>query len=150
MSDIYNIDMRSYRIIGWISFFLSFVGTVSALLAREYFPALGFVVLSLVGLYIALGAGVFQINSRHIEHRSYFGTWQITWNEISDAEIGIADGTIILKGENKRFVLSPPSWWSCSNKDEILEFVFNMLESRGVTLISSKIAAYKTMKNTRV
>jgi len=146
----YHVEMRSYRLVGWVCLVFFTFCTVAAFLSGHYWPALGLAVFAVLGLYIVLGAGSFDIDGDRITHRSWFGTWQILWDEINHAEVGETDGTLVLTGIDKRFVLSPPGWWSGPAKEEALRFVVKQLEARRLSPQPSRSAAYKIMKNTRI
>jgi hypothetical protein len=148
--DKYHIEMRSYRIIGWCWIALCTVGLIVALFIQQYLLAGGCVVSAAFGAYMVLGSGSFDIDSEGLFHRSSFGAWQIRWNEISGVEVGAGEGTMVLHGNNKRFILSSPGGWDESVKDEAFAFVTRQLESREIPFKPSGVAAYKIMKNTRV
>ena len=145
----FHIEMRPYRLVGYACFVLFSAGAAGALWARQYWPALGLAAFALVGLFIVLGAGSFTIDVDRVTHKSWFGEWQIRWNEVIKAEFS-ASGTLLLIGSNKRFVLSPPSWWAGSQKELAASFVANQLQTRNVLPQLSRSADYKLMKNTRV
>ncbi|MDG4475467.1 PH domain-containing protein [Thiovibrio frasassiensis] len=148
--DNYHIEMRPYRIIGWAWLVFCLFGLTAALLSQLYWPALGCTFSSLFGLYMALGAGSFDIDSNGLTHRSSFGTWHIRWDEIANVEIGEMEGTLVLHGRNKRFILSSPGGWDGAVKEEAFAFVVKQLEARNIPPKPSRSAAYKIMKNTRV
>lgn len=148
--DTYHIDMRSYRNVGWVWFAVCLAIMVAALLSGLYLPAAGIGFSSLFGGYMALGAGSFDIDSTGLTHTSSFGAWQIRWDEITRVEIAEVEGTLVLHGPDKRFVLSSPSWWPDSVKQEAFAFVIGQLETRNIPPIPSRTAGYKFMKNTRV
>jgi hypothetical protein len=148
--DKYHIEMRSYRIIGWGWIALCVVGLIVALLIQQYLLAAGCLVSAAFGAYMVLGSGSFDIDSEGLCHRSSFGAWQIRWDEIARVEVGAGEGTMVLHGNNKRFILSSPGGWDESVKDEAFAFVTRQLESREIPFKPSGVAAYKIMKNTRV
>lgn len=146
----YNVEMRAYGIVGWVALLAFGAGAVGAFFSGEPWPALGFGAFSAGGVYLILGAGRFDFTNEAIRHKSFWGTWKISWEEISHAEIGETDGTIVFYGCNKRFVLSPPSWWSGSDKEGALAFIEHNIKQRGIIISPSKSAAYKIMKNTKL
>jgi hypothetical protein len=148
--DKYHIEMRSYRIIGWGWLVLCAIGMIVAILSKRYWPAVGCAFSALFGAYMVLGSGSFDIDSDGLIHKSSFGTWQIRWDEISSVEIGEVEGTMVLHGSHKRFILSSPGGWDASVKDDALAFVIKQLEARNIPPQPSGTAAYKIMKNTRV
>ena len=148
--DNYRIEMHSSRIIGWGWLVLCAIGMIVTFFFGRYWLAVGCVFSSLFGVYMVLGSGSFDIDSDGLIHKSSFGTWKIRWDEITRAEIGEVEGTIVLHGSNKRFILSSPGGWDVSVRDNALAFVFKQLETHGIPSQQSKNAAYKIMKNTRV
>ena len=148
--NIYHIEMRSYRIIGWGWIALCAVGLIVALLIQQYLLAGGCVVSAAFGAYMVLGSGSFDIDSDGLFHRSSFGAWQIRWVEISRVEVGAGEGTMVLHGNNKRFILSSPGGWDESVKDEAFAFVTRQLKSRKIPFKPSGVAACKIMINTSV
>lgn len=147
--DNYHIEMRPYRIIGWTWCTFCLFGMGAALVSQLYWSAMGCAVSSLFGVYMALGAGNFDLDSNGLTHRSSFGTWHIRWEEITSVEIGEVEGTLVLHGGNKRFILSSPGGWD-AGKEEAFAFVIKQLEARDIPPKPSRTAAYKIMKNTRV
>lgn len=148
--DNYHIEMRSYRIIGWGWTAFCGLGLVVALLSKLYWPAAGCAFSALFGAYMVLGSGSFDIDREGLIHKSSFGTWQILWDEISSVEVGEVEGTMVLHGSNKRFILSSPGGWDTSVRDDAFAFVVKQLEARNIPPQPSGSAAYKIMKNTRV
>jgi hypothetical protein len=148
--DQYHIEMRSYRIIGWGWIALCAVGLIVVLLTQQYLLAGGCVVSAAFGAYMVLGSGSFDIDNEGLFHRSAFGAWQIRWDEISGVEVGAGEGTMMLHGNNKRFILSSPGGWDEAVKDEAFAFLSRQLESREIPFKASGVAACKIMKNTRV
>ncbi|MDD3814766.1 MAG: hypothetical protein PHZ02_08975 [Desulfocapsaceae bacterium] len=146
----YHIEMRSYRIIGGGWMVLCAIGMFVTFLSQLYWQSAGCAFSSLFGAYMVLGSGSFDIDSEGLTHQSYFGKWQIRWDEISRVEIGEVEGTMVLHGSNKRFILSSPGGWDASVKDEAFAFVIKQLEARNIPPQPSGTAAYKIMKNTRV
>ena len=142
--------MRTYRIVGWVCLAFSVLCIVGALWIGQYWPVIVFSFFALLGIYIVMGAGSFDIDSNHIKHTSRFGAWQIGWDEISQVEVGEMDGTLVLKGNNKRFILSPAGWWAGPDKSDAIAFVDKQLETRKLSPRASRTAAYKVMKNTRI
>lgn len=146
----YHIEMRSSRIIGWGWLIFCTAGLIITLLSGLYWPAAASAFSELFGVYMVLGAGSFDINRDGLIHTSSFGTWQIRWEEITKVEVGEVEGTIVLHGSNKRFILSSPGGWDESIKDQALAFIFQQIATHEIPTYQSKNAAYKIMKNTRV
>lgn len=148
--DMHHIEMRSYRILGWAWLVLCALGMIAAFLDQLYLPGAGFTLASLFGVYAVLSAGSFAIDAQGLTHQSSFGKWHIRWDEITRVEIGEVEGTLVLHGNNKRFILSSPGWWSAAEKEAAFAFVVKQLEARNIPPQPSRIAGYKMMKNTRV
>lgn len=144
----FHVEMRSFRWVGYGALALFSICAVAAFRAGQHWPAVGLAGFAALGLYAALAAGSFAIDDRSISHRSTFGNWSMLWSEVSRAEFG-PGGTLVLLGENKRFVLSPPSWWAGQEKALAAAFVARQLEAQGIVPSPSRIADYRTMKNTR-
>jgi len=147
--DMYHIDMRSYRIIGWGWITICALGLMISILSQQYLLAAGCIVSAVFGAYMVLGSGSFDIDSEGLFHKSSLGAWKIRWDEISRVEVS-GEGTMVLHGSNKRFILSSPGGWDDSVKDEVFTFVSKQLEARGIPPQPSVTAIYKIMKNTRV
>ena len=141
--------MRSYRLVGYGALALFSLGAAAAFRAGQHWPAISLAGFAVFGLCVALGAGSFSMDDQRIRHQSTFGNWQMLWSEVSGAEFG-PNGTLVLLGENKRFVLSPPSWWAGQHRAAAAKFVANQIDVRGIVPRPSGTADYRIMKNTRV
>ena len=119
-------------------------------MAKQYGPIAGFVFFVLLGAYMIVSAGRFALDQNAISHKNVFGTFRLPWSEIRQIEVGAADGTLVLHGENKRFVVAPPSMWSGSEKPAAFELLQKRIESTGITPYPSNTAGYKMHKNVRV
>jgi hypothetical protein len=146
----HHIELRSYRNVGWATLVLCALCIVGAGTADEYWAMAVFALFGLIGLYMVLGAGRFDMDADGVRHHSAFGSWAIRWDEITRVEIGIVDGTFVFSGDDKRFVLSPSGWWSGLDTGAALEFLIAQLRARDLPPQPSKTAAYKIMKNTRI
>ena len=144
----YHIDMRSFRMVGYVGLLLFSAGTAGALWARQYWPALGLAAFAVLGLGIVLGAGSFTIAIRDL-HTDRFGEWQIQWSEVTGTEFG-GGGTLVLLGANKQFVLSSPSWWAGPHNVAAAALVSDQLRALNVVPRLNRLADYKLMKHTRV
>jgi len=149
-NDTCHIEMRSSRLIGWGWLVLCTAGLIITLLYGLYWLVAGSAFSALFGIYMVLGAGSFDIDSNGLIHTSSFGTWQIHWDEITSVEVGEVEGTIVLLGSNKRFILSSPGGWEPSIRDSALAFIFQQIAAHEIPTYQSKNAAYKIMKNTRI
>ncbi|HLZ13215.1 MAG TPA: PH domain-containing protein [Candidatus Acidoferrum sp.] len=120
---------------------------VWAFSAREYIAMIFFAFFAGMGVYIILGTGEITIDSDGVRHHSLFGRYGIRWDEIRRIEFGAGDGTFVLHGDRKRFVISPISMWSGSQKANAIALLDEKLRNSGITLEPSRIAAYKWNKN---
>jgi hypothetical protein len=118
-------------------------------LATQLLPGLCLTAFALLGLYMVLGAGSFDLDSDRITHQSRLGKWQILWNDVTNAEFGSA-GTLVLIGNDKHFILSQPNWWSVPQKNAAINVVKNELRARNISPQLNRVADYKRMKNTCV
>jgi len=145
----YQVGLMSAKIIGAVSGIFFLACGVLAFISQAYgtLPVFGF--FTLLGLYLLLGSGNFEISEEAISQRNIFGHFRILWHEIQKVEMG-AQGTIVLHGENKRFVLSAPTFWSGQQKPEAFEFFRTKMEGLGVIFYPSNVADYKIHKNVRV
>ncbi len=147
---LFSVERRSYRNIGWALVVLCALCIVGAWSAEQIWPIIVLAVFGLAGLYMVLGAGRFDFDDDGIHHQSQLGAWAIKWDDITHVEIGAIDGTLVLAGSDKRFILSPPAWWTGSDAGSALEFVVQQLERRNLPPRPSRTATYKSMKNTSV
>ena len=104
----YEVGLLSYKIIGWVCVIFFAGCAIGAFMAKQYGPISIFAFFVLMGVYMIVAAGRFALDMQSIIHENIFGTFRISWNEIKQIEIGAADGTLVLHGENKRFVIAPP------------------------------------------
>lgn len=146
----YHVDMGSYRLIGWGWFAFCVAGLLLTLWYELYSQAAVAAVAALFGAYMALNSGTFDIDNDGITRTSSFGRWRIRWDEITRVEIAEVEGTMVLHGDNKRFILSSPGGWDATVKDAAFAFVSGQLEARNLPPQPSGAAAYKFMKNTRI
>ncbi|WP_143707315.1 hypothetical protein [Uliginosibacterium sp. TH139] len=149
MAISYKIEMKKFRFV-CSGCFLLFIGcSVAAFLAKQPWAGLGLLAFSALSVYAALGAGSFSIDRRGVTHKSYWGHWEIAWNEVVEADFS-PSGTLLLRGQNKRFVLTSTEWWSCEYREDAIALVREMLDERKIVPRPSNLADCKTMKNTRV
>lgn len=146
----HHVEMRAYRFVGWCGLILFSAAAVAAFRANERGPAIGLGLFALFGLYIILAAGSFDFDGERIVHRSAFGEWQIRWDEIVRVEMGAGGGTLVLKGDGKVFVLSPPGWWSGTSRSAAFDFLMSQLEKRNLQVAATATGDYAIMRNTRV
>ena len=144
----YRIGLRGYQIVGWICA-LFFIGCcIGATLAAQYEPAAAFTPFILLGLFLILGSGSFEVSEDGLAHECAFGSFAISWPEVRKAEFG-TQGTLVLHGVDKRFVVAPVGWWSGKQKSDAFELVRRKLAELQISPMPNKFADYRIHKNTR-
>ena len=146
----YEVGLLSYKIIGWVCVIFFAGCAIGAFIAKQYGPISIFAFFVLMGAYMIVAAGRFALDMQFITHENIFGTFRLSWDEIKQIEIGATDGTLVLHGENKRFVVAPPSMWSGPQKPTAFALLQKKIEGTGLTPYPSNTAAYKTHKNVRI
>lgn len=145
----YRFGVLSYKIIGVICV-LFFAGcAVGAFSARQYPPIAIFAFFGLMGIFMIVSAGNFEISEKFVTHRNIFGSFRMAWIDVKKIEFG-PQGSIVLHGENMRFVLPPPTFWSGQQKPEAFDLFRRTIEQLGVVSYPSNTADYKTHKNVRI
>ncbi|MBL8190466.1 MAG: hypothetical protein JNK38_20785 [Acidobacteria bacterium] len=144
----YQVGVASVRIIGAVcgAFFLMLCVFALRAGAIETLPIFGF--FTLMGLYLYVSVGVFEISEAAIAQRNLFGHFRILWSEVRRIEAG--SSAIVLHGEDKRFVLATPEQWSGPEKPEAFECFRLKVEEIGVIVYPSNAADLKIHKNVRV
>ncbi|WP_426078023.1 hypothetical protein [Janthinobacterium sp. PSPC3-1] len=149
LNNSYRIAVPMYLIIGVAAAALFGTCAVSALLEGQYSTAAFGMVFVLMGLYLMASAGSFEMSGKYIEQRTIHGRYRMDWDQVRKIEYG-AQGTIIFHGENARFVLAPPGYWSGKQKPESLDFLQKTIASLDVLDYSSSSADFKIHKNVRL
>jgi hypothetical protein len=149
-SRCFEVRLVSYKVVGWLGIVFGALCSVGAFLARQYGPIWVFGFFIGLGIYTILGAGRFVFDQEGVTHQTVLRMYRIHWNEVKRVEIGAADGTVVLHGENKRFVLAPPSAWSGPQKFDAYSFFSKKVRDSGIVPYTSRIAAYKIHNNVRV
>jgi hypothetical protein len=148
--ETYEVSLASYKIVGWLSIVFFTFCSIASFMARQYSPIVAFGFFVALGIYTIVGAGKFVFSQEGVTHRTTFRTYRIHWKEVKGIEIGTADGTFVLHGENKRFVVAPPSAWSGPQRVNAYSFFATKLQDSGIIPYTSRVAAYKIHKNVRV
>jgi hypothetical protein len=149
-SERYEIKLASYTVDGWLGVVFSTVCCAGAFLARQYGPIPVFGLFGALGVYTILGAGKIVFYQDGVIHQTAFRMYGIYWKEVTRVEIGVPDGTVVLHGDNKRFVVAPPSAWSGPQKSGAYSFFAKQIEDSGMGPFTSTVAAYKIHKNVSV
>lgn len=146
----YRVELKTLRILGWICFLI--FGAFMALDFRSggRWGLLLWAAFELLGIYLVLCGGTYDFDESGVTYTSRLGKWFIKWADVTGVEIGEADGSIILSGQNMRFSLLPVGWWHGTDRELAAKLLTRKLEEKGILPITTRTAAYKTMKNTRV
>jgi Bacterial PH domain len=145
----YEVRLGTSRAVGWIVIALSSLCIVGALLRHQYGAAVGFFVFVLIGFLAIATGGSILISDTSVEQRSAFGRYRIAWSDVRRVEVGNA-GTIVLHGQNKRFALMPPGYWSGSQKPGAVALLQERLKALEATVYRTNVGDYKIHKNVRV
>jgi len=71
------------------------------------------------------------------------------WVEVTRIEVG-TQGTLVLHGDGKRFVVAPAAYWSGKQKPEAFEWFRRKIEGLAVPIYVSNTGDYKTHKNVKI
>ena len=140
-SERYEVKLVSYKVVGWLAVVFFSLCSLGAYLARPYSPMRVFSFFVAFGIYIILGTGEFIFDQEGVTDRTVFRMYRRHWKEVKSVEIGAADGTVVLHGENKRFVLAPPSAWSGSQKFDPYSCFAKKIRDSEVAPYRSRVAA---------
>ncbi|MFO0691604.1 MAG: hypothetical protein U0900_23100 [Myxococcota bacterium] len=143
------MGVLSYQIIGGVCAVFFLGCSVGAFLARQYPPIAIFGFFLLMGLYMLLFSGSYELDDVAIHHKSLLGHFRMQWSEVKRVEIG-TQGSLVLHGDGKRFSLPPASYWSGKQKPEAFELLKRKLESSAAPTHQSSVGDYKIHKNVRV
>lgn len=119
-------------------------------MAHQYLPALLLLLFVLPPAYISRLGGDITITPEGVIHRSLFGTFRLDWRSITGIEVGAADGTMVLHGEDKRLALAPLGMWSGRQRSQAQALFAKWVLDLGLTAYPSNAAAYKSSRNVRV
>jgi len=144
----YRVGLRRYKVIGAVCC-VFFVGCgIGAFLAKQYWPILVFMFFALMGIYILVCVGSYELSETEISHTNLFGRFRMRWRDVREAEFG-TQGSIVLHGRDMRFVVAPPSAWSGEQKAAAIDLLCEKLDVPEIKSHSSNLADYKTHKNVR-
>jgi hypothetical protein len=155
-SSHYEVSFNLYRIIGIacmfvsgaLGFFFFFIKDIQS--PNAWIGACVFFAFEILGIYLFLSASSTLIfTDESVTHRTLFGVFRIRWEEITSIEFD-AQGTLVLHGENKQFVIWPVDAWSGKQKREACEFIQNKINQMSVTPSPSMWASVKNHKNVKV
>jgi hypothetical protein len=74
---------------------------------------------------------------------------RIAWSDVRRIEVGNA-GTIVLHGQDRRFALMPPGYWSGTQKPEAIALLQKKLKTFEADIFRTSVGDYKIHKNVRL
>lgn len=139
------------RPLGWAVLVLSAAAAFFAWRAAAYWPALGFAVFGLGGIYLLVGAASkYAVDEVALCALSPLGrTSRMLWSEVSRIEVGNG-GTLVFQGGNKQFVLPPPEFWSGEHKHAVHQRLLQCMQRTSIAPVRSNKGDYRLNKNVRV
>jgi hypothetical protein len=144
-----KVGLLSYKIIAWVCVIFFFGCSVGAYSARQYGPSAFFWVFILMGVYMLISAGAFELDEDGVSHKNLSGEYRMLWRDVQRIEFG-TQGSLVLHGEGKRFVLPAPAVWSGPEKPKAFELLDRKIKELGITPYPSNVADYKIHKNVKV
>ncbi|HEX7802606.1 MAG TPA: hypothetical protein VF471_07620 [Pseudoxanthomonas sp.] len=149
MSRSYEVGTRTYKVTGAVCG-LFFIGcSIGAIYAQAYGPVVVFAIFVVMGAYLLLTSGSFELSETSIEHKNAFGRFGMRWSDISQAEFG-PQGSIVLHGEDQRLVVAPVSAWSGPDKAAAIELLCTKLDAPKIESFASNWADFKCHRNVRI
>ena len=144
-----HVGLLTCKIIFWVSIILFSGFSLGAYFEGQYVISAFFCVFILLGLCALITAGAFEFDDHGVSHKNLSGHYRILWHEVKHIEFGI-QGTLVLHGEGKRFVLPAPTFWSGPEKPQAFELVGQKIKELGITPYPSDVAEFKIHKNVKV
>jgi hypothetical protein len=145
----YEVRLGTSRVVGWVVIALFSLCIVGAVLRHQFVAATGFLVFVVIGFLIISTGGSILISDISVEQRSVFGRYRMAWSDVRRVEVGNA-GTIVLHGQNQRFALMPPGYWSGLQKPGAVALLEEKLKALEATIYRTNVGDYKVHKNVRV
>ena len=148
MSSTLEVGLAGYKAVGWVCGLAFSAGSIAAAVAHEYIVGAVFLAFGLLGLYVILAAGSFTFTESDVVHTTWFSRYRIAWSQVRTVEVGNG-GSLVLHGDDKRFVLAPTSYWSGKDKSAALALLHRKFESLAPSIYHTNNGDYKTHKNVR-
>jgi hypothetical protein len=145
----HEVRLGTSRAVGWVVIAVFLLATVGAALRHQYGAAAGFLVFIIIGYLAIATAGSIMVGDTGVEHRNLFGRFRIAWSDVRRIEVGNA-GTIVLHGQDRRFALMPPGYWSGEQKSAAVALLQQKLKTFEANISRTNTGDYKTHKNVRV
>jgi hypothetical protein len=128
-----QVELGIYKAVGWVNVVLFTAGGIAACLARQYSAGGGLLLFVGLGVYIILTAGSFSLGEQDIVHSTRFRRYLITWDQVRTIEVG-NQGSLVLHGDDKRFVLAPISYWTGKEKEAAAELLKRKIKTLGLSV----------------
>lgn len=144
----YRVGMGGLVAAGWLCIIFFAAASLLALHNHQYGPIWIFGFFCACGVLLLSLAGRFTFDQQGIVHESYFGKYKILWSDVRRVETG--SGTVVLKGDNSRFVIPASQWWSARQKHEAFTLLVHKIQAMDIVPFPSGTASYKWHKNVRV
>ena len=144
-----KVGLLSYKVIAWVCVIFFLGCSAGAYQARQYAPSAFFWVFILMGVYMLISAGSFELDNEGVSQRNMGGHYRMLWRDVQRIECG-TQGTLVLHGDGKRFVLPSPAVWSGSDKPRAFELLDRKIKESGIAPYPSNVADYKIHKNVKV
>jgi len=148
LSSTLEVGLAGYKAVGWVCGLLFSAGSIAAAVAHQYLASAGLLPFALLGAYIIVAAGSFTFTELDVIHTTWFGRYRIAWTQVRTVEVGNG-GSMVLHGDDKRFVLAPTAYWSGKDKSAALALLKRKFESLALSTYRTNIGDYKTHKNVR-
>jgi hypothetical protein len=145
------VTLGTLRPLGWVTLAGCLVASLWALRDGEPWPALGFAVFALLGVYVLVGAyGRYAVEADALYAITPLGwKYRMNWVDVNFVELGTG-GTLVFSGRGKRFVLPPAALWSGEHKPEMYKRLVTLFESHKIIPVPSNTADYRLNKNVRI
>jgi hypothetical protein len=146
---VYRVGVLTYQVVGAICALFFLACSAGAFFAKQYPPIAIFGFFVLMGMYMLLFSGHYEVSEAAVYHRSPLGHFRMKWSDVVGVEVGNY-GSLILHGEGKRFALAPVAYWSGKQKAAAFEILKRKLETLRASVYASNVGDYKIHKNVRI
>ena len=144
------IKHTPYRVLGWMLITFCVFCAIGSWRAGARGVALGFLLVSLVGVFIVFSSGSMHVDSDSIKYYLPLASYQIRWNEVRFIEIDAQGGNMVFVGENKRLAVNGPMSWSGKDKRQMRDLIMAQIEKYEIQVRLTSKAMFRLSKNTRV
>ena len=145
---VWHVGTRLYSIIGWlVVLFSSFCG-VMAWQSGQIQAVLIFIPMVLLGVVLLLSGGTVTVTSDAVCHRTAFGRFQLSWEEITSA--AVASGILILEAPGKQLALPSPEVWPGKEKLQAEILLVQQLQAHGFSRLPRTSKVFVISRNCKV